>query len=145
MNTLSSRPGEGPPRSLHPLRALLLAGCVPLFLGVLLSDVAYNGSDQVQWKNFASWMNAGALVLCGFALLWALVGLARADRRRGWTVLSAVLLLVGFVLGFVNSLLHAKDAAASMSGAAVLSLVVFALLAVASWLGFSDRRTEVRA
>ena len=50
-------------RPLHPLRAFLLAGSVPLFLGVLLSDIAYANSDQVQWKNFASWLNAGALLL----------------------------------------------------------------------------------
>ena len=32
---------------LHPLRALLLAGAVPLFLGVLLSDMAYAESEGI--------------------------------------------------------------------------------------------------
>ena len=53
------------PRTLHPLHALLLAGTVPLFLGVLLSDVAYATSDQMQWKNFASWLNAGGSCSAG--------------------------------------------------------------------------------
>jgi len=64
---------------LHPLRALLLAGAVSLFLGVLLSDIAYADSDQVQWKNFASWLNAGALVLCNLSASNVLIG--KADER----------------------------------------------------------------
>ena len=145
MNASPFQRRAGPPLPLHPLRSLLLAGSVPLFLGVLLSDIAYARSDQIQWKNFASWLNAGALVLCGLALLWAVVALVRADRRVGWPVLSAGLLLAGWVLGFVNSLLHAKDAAASMAPALVLSLIVFAVLVAASWLGLTERRAEVRA
>ena len=43
-----------------PLHATLLAGSVPLFLGALLSDVAYYQTYQIQWSNFASWLIAGA-------------------------------------------------------------------------------------
>ena len=68
-------------RSLHPLHAVLLAGTVPLFLGVLLSDIAYSSSYEMQWKNFASWLIVGGLVFGGFALLWALIELFRADQR----------------------------------------------------------------
>jgi hypothetical protein len=57
-------------RPLHPLHAILLAGTVPLFLGVLLSDIAYAASYEVQWKNFASWLIVGGLVFGGFALRW---------------------------------------------------------------------------
>lgn len=41
-------------RPLHPLHTVLLAGTVPLFLGVLLVDLAYFNTYEVQWKNFAS-------------------------------------------------------------------------------------------
>ena len=58
-----------------PLHALLLAGSVPLFLGALLSDIAYYNSYQIQWSNFAAWLIAGALVFCGLALLFALANL----------------------------------------------------------------------
>ena len=70
-------------RSVHPLHAFLLAGSVPLFLGVLLSDFTYFSSHEVQWKNFASWLIIGGLIFGGFALLWALVELFRADQDRG--------------------------------------------------------------
>jgi len=129
---------------LHPLRALLLAGAVPLFLGVLLSDIAYANRDQVQWKNFASWLNAGALVFSGLALLWSVFALIGPERRQRRSMLAAVLLLAGWVFGFVNSLVHAKDAAATLPEGLVLAVLVFALVAAASWLGLDSDRSEVR-
>jgi uncharacterized membrane protein len=132
---------QGP---LAPLLVLLLAGSVPLFLGVLLSDIAYANSDQVQWKNFASWLNAGALLLSGLALLWSLIALIDPGRRRRRSMLSGMLLLAGWVLGFVNSLVHAKDAAATLPEGLVLAVLVFALVAAASWLGLRADRSEVR-
>ena len=128
---------------LHPLRAVLLAGSVPLFLGVLLSDIAYANSDQVQWKNFASWLNAGALLLSGLALLWSVMALINADRQRR-SMLSSALLLAGWVFGFVNSLVHAKDAAATLPEGLVLAVLVFGLVAAASWLGLDTHWSEVR-
>ena len=135
---------DSPTRALHPLRALLLVGGLSLFLGVLLSDIAYANSDQVQWKNFASWLNAGALLLSGIALLWAVIALVSADRGRRRWMLSAMLLLAGWLLGFVNSLVHAKDAGATLPEGPVLAVLVFALVASASWLGLDTKRPEVR-
>src|SRR3982751_4182281 len=133
-----------PPRPVHPLRALLLAGSVPLFLGVLLSDVTYANSDQVQWKNFASWLNAGALLLSGLALLWSVIGLVTGDRGRRRSMLSSALLLAGWLFGLVNSLVHAKDAGATLPEGLVLAVLVFALVAVASWMGLGIHRPELR-
>jgi len=129
---------------LHPLRALLLAGAVPLFLGVLLSDIAYANSDQVQWKNFASWLNAGALLFSGLALLWSVFALIGPDRRHRRSMLTTVLLAAGWVFGFINSLVHAKDAAATLPEGLVLAVIVFGLVAAASWLGLGTDRYEVR-
>jgi uncharacterized membrane protein len=123
---------------------LLLAGSVPLFLGVLLSDMAYASSDQIQWKNFASWLNAGALLLSGLALLWSLIGLITIDRGRRRSMLSSALLLAGWIIGFVNSLVHAKDASATLPEGLVLAVLVFAIVAAASWLGLGTHRPEVR-
>jgi uncharacterized membrane protein len=123
--------------SLHPLHAVLLAGTVPLFLGVLLSDIAYASSYEVQWKNFASWLIVGGLVFGGFALLWALIGLFRADRRGRFYFL---VLLASWVVGFVNALVHAMDAWASMPEGLILSAIVAVLAVVATGLGFSTVR-----
>lgn len=129
-----------PQDAVHPLHAFLLAGAVPLFLGALLSDIAYAQSYQIQWSNFASWLIAGALVFAGCALLWALIDLFRAGRRRRHGVLYFVLLLATWVLGFVNALVHAKDAWAIMPTSLVLSVIVMVLACVATWIGFSTIR-----
>ena len=128
------------PRTIHPFHAFLLAGTVPLFLGGLLSDLAYSASYEIQWKNFASWLIVGGLVFGGFALLWALIELIRADRRGGRLLLYFLLLLAAWVLGFVNALVHAKDAWASMPAALILSVIVALLAVAATWLGFATLR-----
>ena len=61
------------PRALHPLHAILLAFPLPLFLGALLSDLAYSSTYEVQWTNFASWLIAGAMLTGALVTLWALV------------------------------------------------------------------------
>lgn len=128
------------PRAIHPFHAVLLAGTVPLFLGALLNDIAYATSYQIQWSNFAAWLIAGGLVFCGVVLLLALVDLFRADHRGGRQLLYVALVLVAFVLGFVNALVHAKDAWAGMPAGLVLSAVVTVLACVATWIGFSGFR-----
>ena len=132
---------DRPPSILHPVHAVLLAGALPLFLGALLSDIAYSSSYQVQWTNFASWLIAGGLVFSGFALLWALIELLRVDRRGGRRLLYFLLLLATFVLGFVNALVHAKDAWAAMPAGLILSVIVAILAIAATWVGFSTLRS----
>ena len=124
-----------------PLHALLLAGSVPLFLGALLSDVAYGQTYQIQWANFASWLIAGALVFSGFALLFALVNLLRARRKSGRPATYFLLLLAAWVLGLINAFQHAKDAYAMMPAGLVLSVIVTLLALVAAWIGLSDLRS----
>nr|WP_232963926.1 DUF2231 domain-containing protein [Pseudomonas putida] len=123
------------------MHAILLAGTVPLFLGALLSDIAYFKSYQIQWSNFAAWLIAGGLLFCGLALLFALVNLIRAERKGGRPTLYFLLLLVTWVLGLVNAFEHAKDAWAVMPAGLVLSVIVTILACVAAWLGMSNLRS----
>lgn len=131
---------------IHPLHAFLLAGCVPLFLGAFLADWAYSSTYEVQWANFASWLLVGALVFAGLALLWSLIDLFRADRSwTGRPLIYFLFLLVAWVLGFIDALVHAKDAWAKMPEALILSIIVAILVLVATWLGFSTwRRGDVK-
>lgn len=129
---------SAPSRPLHPLHSLLLAFPLPLFLGALFSDLAYRGSFHVQWANFSSWLIAGGLFFSAFAVLWALVNLfRRGTAQRGRLVLYCLLLLAMWVLGFVNALVHAKDAWAIMPEGLYLSAVVAALALAAAWTGYS--------
>lgn len=124
-----------------PLHATLLAGTVPLFLGALLSDIAYFQTYQIQWSNFAAWLIAGGLLFCGLALLFALVNLIRADHKAGRPVLYFLLLLVTWALGLINAFEHAKDAWAVMPTGLVLSVIVTALACIATWTGLTNLRS----
>lgn len=123
-----------PPR-LHPLHGLFLAATVPLFLGSLLSDMAYAMSYQIQWTNFASWLITGGLFFGGCALLWAIATLVFSARHSGFTY--PILLTLTWLLGFINALVHAKDAWASMPAGAVLSAIVFVLACASTWIGLA--------
>jgi len=131
-----------PRGAIHPFHAFLLAGAVPLFLGALLSDIAYGQTYQIQWSNFASWLIAGALLFAGFALLWAVFDLFRTGRRGRRAFVYAVLLLTTWVLGFINALVHAKDAWAIMPASLILSVIVAALACAATWVGISAARVR---
>lgn len=129
-----------PARAIHPVHAVLLAATIPLFLGALLSDIAYTRTYQIQWSNFASWLIAGGMVFTGFALLWAFIDLFRAGRRRARAVIYFVLILAAFALGLVNAFVHARDAWGTMPEGLVLSAVVTVAAILATWFGFSSFR-----
>jgi uncharacterized membrane protein len=123
---------------LHPLHAILLSFPLPLFLGALLSDLAYSASFHVQWINFSSWLIAGGLLIGAFALIWALVEMVRGGTpRTARAVAYFVTLLVMWMLGFINALVHAKDAWATMPASLYLSIIVTLLALAAAWLGYS--------
>ena len=128
------------PRPLHPVNAFLVSATATLFLGALLSDLAYAISYQVQWTNFASWFIAAGLVFGGVVLLFALVGLRHADRRGRGYLLYCGLLLATWVLALLNALMHAKDVWAMMPEGLILSVIVLLLAGAAAWIGLSYRR-----
>jgi uncharacterized membrane protein len=117
-----------------PLHAILLAGTVPLFLGGLLSDIAYYNTYLIQWSNFASWLIAGGELFCGLALLFALVNLIRANPKKGRPT-------VYFLLGLVNAFEHAKDAWAMMPSGLILSVIVTALSCISALIGLTNLRS----
>lgn len=124
---------------LHPIQAVLLSSMIPLFLGAALSDVAYSRSYQVQWANFASWLIAGGLVFGGAALIGVLIGVFRRHGRGKRRVGYVLLLLATLALGFINALVHAKDAWATMPMGLILSVVVAALAIVTTAAGIAGR------
>jgi uncharacterized membrane protein len=128
----------------HPLQAIFLSGALTLFVGVLASDLAYAKTFEVQWKNFASWLLVGGLAMGFVALVWAIVDFARLGHDRGARRLAyLVALLAMWTLGFVNALVHAGDAWASMPRGLILAAIVAVLSIVAAWLGFANYRRVV--
>jgi len=127
---------RSPPGLLH---TILLAGSVSLFLGALLSDIAYYKTYQIQWSNFASWLIAGAELFSGLALVFALVDLIRAQHKAGQVLMYFLLLLATWALGLFNAFQHAKDAWAVMPAGLVMSAIVFALICLTAWVGLMPR------
>jgi uncharacterized membrane protein len=124
-------------RSLHPLHVFLLGGADAFLVSGFLSDWAYFSTNEIQWKNFASWLLMGGLVFAGFALLWALVDLFRADQHWARRIIYFLLLLTAWILAFIDELIHAKDAWASMPEALIVSAIVAVLAIAATGLGLS--------
>lgn len=124
-------------RPLHALHAALLAGTVPLFLGAFLADLAYSGTFEIQWKNFASWLLVGGLVFGAITLLWAGIDAWRDASRTARRIICFALLLALWVLGFIDVLVHAADGWASMPTALILSAIATVLAIAATWLGFA--------
>ncbi|HYG45670.1 MAG TPA: DUF2231 domain-containing protein [Bordetella sp.] len=128
--------------TVHPVQGVFLAGTLPLFLGAALSDAAYARSFEIQWSNFASWLLVGALVFCGIALIFAIIDLFRPKQRARGIIPYFLVLLAVWIVGFVNALIHARDAWASMPTGLVLSIIVVVLACAAIWLGF--RTSHIR-
>ena len=141
---LSVSVGEALYQPLHPFHVFLLGGAVSFLVSGVLSDWAYFSTNEIQWKNFASWLLMGGLVLAGFALLWALIDLFRADRDRARPIIYFLLLLTAWILGFIDELIHAKDAWGSMPEALIVSAIVAVLAIAATGFGFSTMRAGGR-
>lgn len=126
------------------MHAIFALTSVPLFLGALLSDWAYASNQEIQWVNFAAWLNAGGLLIAGPALLWGAVDVLRSSaNRHARSLICLTLLLATFVVGFINALVHGKDGWAAMPTGLILSAVVVVLAAAASAIGIAGswRRT----
>lgn len=128
---------------IHPLHAVLLAGTIPLWLGAALSDAAYASTYEIQWNNFASWLIVGGLFFSGLALIFTIVDLFRPYRRTSGFGMYALLLLITWIVGFFNALMHARDAWASMPTGLYMSIAVAVLACLTAVIGFSARRPGV--
>ncbi len=129
----------------HPLHALFLAAMLSLFVGGLVSDLAYSSTYEIQWSNFAAWLIVGGMVFTALALIWALFDLLRPEARGARQIIHALILPAVFVFGLLNSFVHARDAWAVMPQGLILSIIVTLFAGAAAWLGFVGDRQGVPA
>ena len=128
---------------IHPVHSALVAAVVPLFVGALLTDIAYACTYLIQWQVFASWLIVAALVIGAVAMVWAVVALFRRGRRVGRDWIYALVVIAMWIVGFFDALMHAKDAWAMMPEGLVLSAIATVLAIAATWLELSAPRVEV--
>jgi uncharacterized membrane protein len=116
-----------------PVSTLLLGFPLALFLGALISDLAYYQSYQVQWANFSSWLIAGGLLVGALVVVMAVVAFFRRGAERGRPGLFLGLVALMWIVGLVNALVHARDGWAMMPTGLILSLIVVILAVAAAW------------
>lgn len=125
--------------ALSPGHALLLGMAVALFLGALISDLAYSQTFEVQWANFSAWLIAGGVLIGGIVLAVAIVDFLRPrEGARPGLLLGLVAMM--WIVGLFNALVHARDGWAMMPAGLILSLVVTLLAFAAAGVGL--RRTH---
>ena len=142
-------PLNGPAaRPLQTTRSILLGFPAALFMGGLVSDIAYLRTEVIQWTNFSAWLIAGAEVFAGILLAWSAISLIVQWRspERSSAVLLVGLLAIAFVIGFLNSLQHSRDGWSSVGTPGVAMSIACTLLALAAaWVGTAQAvRDEAR-
>lgn len=139
-------PLNGPAaRPLQTARSILLGFPAALFLGGLISDIVYLRTEVIQWTNFSAWLIAGAEVFVGLLAAWSIISLIlqwRTPDRMSGLILSG-LLVVTFVLGFLNSLQHSRDGWSSVGTPGLVMSILCALLSLAAaWVGTAQALKE---
>lgn len=122
----------------NPLHSILLAFPLVLFASAVITDIAYLKTAEMQWSNFSAWLIAGGLFMGAIVLLWAIIAFFTNRARTASSGPYLLLLAAMWVIGFVNALLHSRDAGYSVTPTAlVLSIAVALLALVAAWVGYS--------
>lgn len=133
---------------IHPVHATVLAFPIALFSSGLLADIAYLCTAEVQWTNFAAWLNAGALVFGGLVAAWSLVTLLinLKSTGKGRRVIYFLVLAAMWVLGLVNAFKHSQDGWSSVGTLGLILSILCTLLALIAgfiaYSGLGTRRTE---
>lgn len=126
----------------RPLANLLLPIPILCFVGAVLTDWAYLGSDgNLTWLFFSTWLIPAGLLFGGITALLLLIDAVRLRDR--W--LSFILLASAWVVELFNVFIHMRDGWTAVAGMGFILSIIGALLAlVAGWFAAHDRIAYVR-
>jgi uncharacterized membrane protein len=134
-------PEGGRGATLHPIHAMLLAFPLALFVGALVTDIAYLNTAVIQWSNFSAWLIAGALVFGGLAGAWAVCAAVfprRTTRRRALSYVAALAIM--WIAGLINAFQHSHDGWASVGALGLALSIISSLFAlIAAAIGYSSQ------
>jgi|SRR5947209_15964656 len=121
----------------HPVYTMLLPVAVVCFVGVLLTDIAYVGSDgNLIWLAFSSWLLLAGLLFGVIAAIVLLIDFIRSPAMRasaGWVHL--LLLGAALLVELFSIFIHERDGwTAVVPIGLTLSIIGAALILIAGWL-----------
>jgi uncharacterized membrane protein len=137
--SMARRPARPISIARRPISAMFLPVAIVCFVGALVTDLSYlNSGGNLLWVNFSAWLLAAGLLFAAIALIVLLI-----DAIRGVAAwLAFGLLLLAWIVEFINSLVHARDGWTAVAGAGLVLSIIAALLALAAgW--FSRPAAEV--
>jgi uncharacterized membrane protein len=130
--SMARRPARPISIARRPISAMFLPVAIVCFVGALVTDLSYlNSGGNLLWVNFSAWLLAAGLLFAAITLIVLLI-----DAIRGVAAwLAFGLLLLAWIVEFINSLVHARDGWTAVAGAGLVLSMIAALLAlVAGWL-----------
>lgn len=126
----------------HPIAAILLPVPIICFIGALATDLAYDRSGgNLIWLNFSSWLLAAGLLFGGIVVILMVIDMFRLPQLRnseGWAAFA--LLIAAWVVGLINSFVHARDGwTAVVPTGLILSAVGAVQMLIYGWLWHESR------
>lgn len=128
----------------QPVYATLVQFPAVCFVGALITDLAYWRTELYIWETFSIWLITLGCIFAGFAFLAGLITWIshRHVRQVRHAGLHAIVSIVALALSIVNAFVHSRDGyVAVVPDGLVLSIAVFILMCIATWLGWP--RTQV--
>jgi uncharacterized membrane protein len=109
-----------------------------LFVGTLVTDVAYWKTAEMMWADFSAWLLFAGLVMGVLAAITGLIDFLSNRLIRAlapaWFHLAGNAVVL--VLAFFNALVHSRDAWTSVVPAGlVLSALTVILMLFTGWMG----------
>lgn len=136
MSTLATV--ETQPEAASPARGVMSALPIVCFAGALATDVTYQQTSEIQWANFSAWLLAIGMVLGALSVLFELVYLFQARRRRSpgseWWRIGVM--VIALAVALANNFVHGRDGWTSVvPSGLILSAITVVLLIAATFMG----------
>jgi len=122
----------------HPIHPMLVPLPIVCFVGTLLADLAYWGTANIMWADFAAWLVSAGVIL---GLLAAIAGAVdffgnRLIRAQAPAWPHAIGNVVAMILAIINMFIHTHDGwTAVVPWGLVLSALTVLILLFTGWLG----------
>lgn len=122
----------------HPIHPMLIPFPVASLVGVVLTDIAAQVTDNDFWTEASRWLLLVGLVTGAFAAIFGFIDFASTKRIRDHSIAWVHFLGNGIalLLTFINLILRPEDPAEGVPTLGlILSVVVAGIFCVTGWLG----------